>query len=77
MTGVQTCALPISCNEPIETVDGTILPQIVEALYGEIIKTETMGTMLGKELARFNRLLAKLEANAHNENFWSTTAQAS
>ena len=66
-----------TCNEPIETVDGTILPQIVEALYGEIIKTETMGTMLGKELARFNRLLAKLEANAHNENFWSTTAQAS
>lgn len=66
-----------TCGEPVETVDGTILPRIVEALYSEIIKTETMGTMLGKELARFNRLLAKLEANAHNENFWSTTAQAS
>jgi hypothetical protein len=66
-----------SNGEQVETTDGTILPQIVEAVYSDIIKSETMGTMLGKELARFNRLLAKLEANAHNENFWSTIVQAS
>lgn len=64
-------------GEPIETPTETVLLRIEEALYADVIKNETMQTSLGSELSRFNRLLTKLEANKNNENFWSTTEQAS
>jgi len=72
-----TSAAEWAGSEPVETPTETVLPRIEESLYADVIKTETLNTLVGGELSRFNRLLAKLAANSHNENFWSATEQAS
>jgi hypothetical protein len=62
---------------PLESANETVLPGIMASLCEGVLKTESMFGLLGKELSRFNRLLVKLAANSHNENFWSATGQAS
>lgn len=62
-------------GQDVETTKGTILPTIYESIYGDIVKTESFNRVLGITVSRFNRLLAKMEANADNENFWKGTAQ--
>jgi len=64
-------------GQPVETPTSTILPNIYESIYTGVIVTESLNATVGKALMRFNRLLAKMEANTENENFWSTTEQAS
>jgi hypothetical protein len=65
-----------SAGVPVSTPTETILPQIIETLYGDVIKGESINRALGATVTRFNQLVSQLEANSENENFWSTTGQA-
>lgn len=59
------------------TGDHQSLPAIFEQVFGDALKSETMTRMVTKCMARFNRVLARLEANCDNENFWKATGSSS
>ena len=56
-----------------EDASGTKLPAICDQVFKEVVKNESLLRMVSRCLGDFNRLLAKLEANAQNSDFWKET----
>lgn len=60
------------CDPP---EDGeTILTQISDYIETNVLKTEHLLRIVGAACNQFNRLVAKLEANLENSDFWQPTA---
>lgn len=54
----------------------TILPKVLEKIYKEAIRTESLNRVLSKALGHFNRMVNKLEENWYRPDFWEETEQA-
>lgn len=55
--------------------DHSYLPEIEEYVLGEVLRTETIQRSVNTICARFNRLVAKLEAMIDNSDFWNATEE--
>lgn len=53
--------------------EATPLPQIMQQIRSEVVKTESLQRIVSTTAARFNRLAAKLEANIETPDFWEAT----
>lgn len=51
----------------------TKLPAILQEVQQEVLKTESLYRMVGILAGKFNRLVAKLEANVENSDFYNVT----
>ena len=60
-----------------ETPDGTFLPKIENHILENVLRTESIQRSVNTLCARFNRLLAKLEALIDNSDFWKATGEQS
>lgn len=58
-----------------EEGEPTLLPSIHKAVYDAVIKTESLNRILAGTLAHFGRILAKMEGNVENPDFWEQTEQ--
>jgi len=56
-----------------ERPDDTVLPQICEYVAAKALPTEPARHVIGLQFARFQHLLAKLEARIDDANFWRGT----
>lgn len=56
-----------------ETEDNSLMQKVQDYVLSHVLKTEHLQRTINHTCARFNRLVAKLEANVDNENFWSKT----
>lgn len=56
-----------------EDPNPTTLPEILSQVYEKAIMTESVNRILFGTIQRFNRLVAKLEANVENSDFWKAT----
>ena len=57
--------------------DHTYLPEIENHVLEEVLRTETIQRSVNTICARFNRLVAKLEAMIDNSDFWNATEEQS
>jgi hypothetical protein len=57
--------------------DHSYLPEIEEHVLGDVLRTETIQRSVNTICARFNRLVAKLEAMIDNSDFWNATEEQS
>lgn len=57
--------------------DHTYLPEIENHVLEEVLRTETIQRSINTICARFNRLVAKLEAMIDNSDFWNATEEQS
>ncbi len=53
-----------------EGEDPTTLPLVLKQVYERIIRTESINRILAQTVGRFNREVARLEANVENADFW-------
>ncbi len=60
------------CDDP--EPGETILPQIASYIETKVLKTEQIFRMVSQSCHKFNRVVAKLEANLDNSDFWKPTA---
>ena len=60
-----------------ENPEGTFLPQIENHILENVLRTESIQRSVNTLCARFNRLLAKLEALIDNSDFWKATGEQS
>jgi hypothetical protein len=56
--------------------EDTIVRQIRDYIYANVLRTETLVRLVAATVADFNRLVTKLEANAANPDFWEATSSA-
>lgn len=49
------------------------LPAIAEYMFDNVLTTESVGRCVNECVYEFNRLTAKMETNAQNEDFWLAT----
>jgi hypothetical protein len=57
--------------------DDSYLPEIEQHVLEEVLRTETIQRSINTMCARFNRLVAKLEAMIDNSDFWEATKEQS
>lgn len=57
--------------------DHSYLPQIESHVLEDVLRTETIQRSVNTICARFNRLVAKLEAMIDNSDFWTATEEQS
>ena len=48
-----------------------VVPKVYAKVFEEVLAKESLARIVRIEADRFNRLLAKLEANVHRPNFWN------
>lgn len=63
-------------NSEKSSTGDLVVKRICEFMFKEVIRTESLNRVLGGLGGQFNSLVAKLEANSHNSDFWSTTKSA-
>lgn len=52
----------------------TLLPRITQSVYRQVIQTESVNRILSNVMGDFGRLVAKLEVQVENSDFWSGTS---
>lgn len=52
----------------------TILPQVSEHIETQVLRTESLQRIVAMKCNEFNRVVAKLEANQDNSDFWKPIA---
>ena len=57
--------------------DNSYLPEIEQHVLKEVLRTESIQRAINTMCARFNRLVAKLEAMIDNSDFWEATKEQS
>jgi hypothetical protein len=53
--------------------DAPLIPQIQDYVLRNVLNSEHLQRIVSHYCAKFNQLVAKLEANIENENFWKET----
>lgn len=61
-------------GKPADETADLPVKRISEFIFTRVLRTESLNRIFGNIAGSFNRLIAKLEANAHNSDFWSTTS---
>jgi hypothetical protein len=59
-----------------ETTEPTILPQIMQAVNADVLKSESLHRIVRSTVAEFNRLSAKLEVMVTRSDFWKATGSS-
>ena len=76
-SGEDLITFPESLTAWGGTGDYQSLPGILDQVFNDALRSETMMRMVTKCMAKFNRIIARLEANCDNENFWKATGPTS